>query len=127
LVLLNLYLARIWPTWCSGIFCENSLYLFTENTEHGPRLAPRSGAFLEDVYVIDLWDQGRNLPLQEPKMRKLSPEGKGPGTLKDTCMAEANGIIYIFGSPEEEADSSRSVLWTFNPSKIMRVIGMFND
>jgi len=39
--------------------------------------------------------------------------GEAPGILYNISMAEALGVIYIFGSNDEE-EESKSVLWAFD-------------
>ena len=47
------------------------------------------------------------------KWEKVSPSGKAPGLLKNISLAEADGMIYVFGTNSEKI----SVLWKYNTRK----------
>lgn len=40
---------------------------------------------------------------------RISPSGRAPGVLRNISLAEANWMIYVFGTSE-----GRSVLWVYN-------------
>jgi len=44
---------------------------------------------------------------------RVRPGGKAPGFLKNISLAEANGMIYVFGTNSEKI----SVLWKYNTRK----------
>jgi len=43
---------------------------------------------------------------------RISPSGSVPGAMTHISLAEANGMIYLFGLRE-----GKSVLWVYNISK----------
>jgi len=49
--------------------------------------------------------------------RRISSSGQAPNFLSNISMAEANGIIYIFGSTYTEEEELKSVLWVYDTSK----------
>jgi len=51
--------------------------------------------------------------------KRISPVGQTPGAMTNISLAEANGMIYVFGSSE-----GKSVLWVYNISKGCPVIGV---
>jgi len=72
---------------------------------------------IEDVYVLDL---SQFLPGDEkklPEWERRTSLGQAPGLLSNISMAEANGVIYIFGSSHNEEGEPKSVLWAYDTSK----------
>ena len=103
------------------IFIKDVLYLFAGNEDFETETLKKDQSPIEDVYILDLGktdddESGVFIGLGEngnrPTWEKISPSGRAPGVLSNISLAEANGLIYVFGSSE-----GKSVLWVYNISK----------
>jgi len=61
---------------------------------------------MNDPFIIIEKNQGGGA------WERISPSGGIPGVLTNISLAQANGMIYVFGLSE-----GKSALWVFNISK----------